>query len=479
MRVPDFLFQSATRWPNNPAIIDEWGTMTYAELGVLVRQIAANLKALGITSQLGIAVIGKNSRYFIAQCFAVMECDAVVMPLSHQTKTEEINKIIKTTGLHAILDDQTSMLRLNKIAKIINLPHQDWRLFFFKSYKQRKPFAPHVNNPAFVRFTSGTTGYSKGIILSHESIARRTESANKALQLDTNDTITWVLSMAYHFVVSIILYLRYGSSIIICEDFLAETIIEKTNRNKATLLYCSPMHIRLLAKDQSDRKMPTLRHVISTSVAISREQCQAFLNRFNLPVSQAYGIIEVGLPIVNFIKNKEFPEAIGYVLPDYLAQIRDDNENVLSPGETGNLTIHGPGMLDAYLAPPRDQKGILKNGWFHTGDLATMDFDGLIRIVGRKKSLINVAGNKVFPEEIEAVLNQHPAVKLCRVNSYMHGFLGERVRAEIVLHDGVKQFDVEELINFCRNRLSAYKIPQQIKFVESLPMTYSNKLTRY
>ena len=136
-------------------------------------------------------------------------------------------------------------------------------------------------------------------------------------------------------------------------------------------------------------------------------------------------------------------------------------------------------MLDGYLDPPRPREEILKNGWFNTGDLAAMDVNGLIRIAGRKKSMINVAGNKVFPEEVEAVLNQHPAVKLCLISSYMHSFLGERVQADIVLFDGQKPFDVEELINFCRSRLSPYKIPQKINFVEDLPMTYSQKLIRY
>ena len=479
MRVPDFLYQSAQRWPDNPAIIDEWGALTYAQLETLVMEMAVNLKMLGITPQSGVAVIGRNSRYFIAQCFAVMECGAVVLPLSNQIKTDEMDEIIRTAGLQAVLDDHTSMIHFTNTQKLIRLPHQDWRFVFLNHAETDKPYVPHVKNPAFIRFTSGTTGSAKGIILSHQSIAERTESTHKILQLGPQDTVVWVLSMAYHFVVSIILYLRYGCCIMLCDEFLAETIIDNTNRHKATFLYCSPMHIRLLANDKSYRKMPSLRYAISTSVSISREQCQAFFNRFGIPVSQAYGIIEIGLPVINFGKNKESPEAIGFALPDYQVQIRDDNDTVLPPGETGNLLIRGPGMLDAYLYPPRCRTEILDNGWFHTGDLASMNDDGLIRIEGRKKSMINVSGNKVFPEEVEAVLNQHPAVKVCRVSGFMHAFLGERVQADIVLTNEPEQFEPEELITFCRKRLSLYKIPQKITIVESLPITYSEKLVRY
>lgn len=134
MKVPDFLYQSACRWPSNAAVIDEWGMVTYAELESLVRQIAADLKALDIAPHLGVAVIGRNSRYFIAQCFAVMECGAVVIPLSNEITTDEINEIIKTTGLHAILVDPTSKAHFDDVPELIKLAYQDWRLFFFQEY---------------------------------------------------------------------------------------------------------------------------------------------------------------------------------------------------------------------------------------------------------------------------------------------------------------------------------------------------------
>ncbi len=479
LKVPNFLHQSARCWPNNTSIIDEWGRVTYAELEALVEQIAARLKAWGIAPHLGVAVIGKNSRYFIAQCFAVMECGAVVIPLSNQITTDEVNEIIKTTGLYAILADQTTKAHFDNTLEVIQFAHQEWRLFLSMNADKSIHFAAHVTNPALVRFTSGTTRISKGVVLSHESIAERTEFANQVLRLGPADTITWVLSMAYHFVVTIILYLRYGSSIVICKNSMADTLLENTNRYQASLLYCSPLHIRLLVHDHSGRKMPSLKRVISTSVSIARAECQKFIDRFDIPVSQAYGIIEIGLPILNLKRNKEHPDAIGHVLPNYQVQIVSDQGNPLPSGQTGLLFIRGPGMLDGYLDPPCSREEILKNGWFNTGDLASMDADGLIRIAGRKKSMINVAGNKVFPEEVEAVLSQHPAVKLCRISGYMHSFLGERVQADIVLFDGQNQFDVEELINFCRSRLSPYKIPQKINFVEDLPMTYSQKLIRY
>ena len=168
---------------------------------------------------------------------------------------------------------------------------------------------------------------------------------------------------------------------------------------------------------------------------------------------------------------------MGYALPDYEVEIVNDEGGVQSPGVIGHLAMRGPGMFDAYLEPPKGRGEVMQNGWFMTGDLASKQPDGLIKIEGRKKSMINVSGNKVFPEEVEAVLNQHKAVHLSRVSGFQHRFLGECVQAEVMLENG-QEVDVESLIGFCRERLSTYKVPQKIQFVKELPMTDSGKIIR-
>ena len=182
--------------------------------------------------------------------------------------------------------------------------------FGFTGIDTSAAFAPFVHEPAFIRFTSGTTGKSKGVIVSHQSVLERIEGANKGLELGPTDTVIWVLPMAYHFMVSIILYVRFGTAIAVAKDFLAKNIIEITNQRKGTLLYASPVQIRLLANDTGTEKMPSLKKVISTSAAIGLDVCKAFKERFKLDVSQAYGIIEIGLPILNYSKSAEHPEAV-------------------------------------------------------------------------------------------------------------------------------------------------------------------------
>ena len=493
--IPSLLYETAAHHPNHIAIYDNH-EITYAQLSELVKSTSQALKEEGIRPGMGVGVMGKNGHQFIAMAFAVMDCGAVVMPISNQLKGAEVQDIVRTARLHAILDDQNGPVPsfLEKKVKEVKSGERGergnggpvelvmpngvtWRLSFNLEVDKDKTFAPHVKDAALIRFTSGTTGVSKGVILSHQSIVERTEAANKVLQLGPEDTVVWVLSMAYHFVVSIILYLRYGCSIAVCDSFIADTIIDMTNRHNGTFFYGSPMHIRLLACDRTEQMLPSLKRVISTSTGISQAQCEAFFKRFNIPVSQAYGIIEVGLPVINFEKSKTAPEAVGYALPDYEVEIVNDEGGVQSPGVIGHLAMRGPGMFDAYLEPPKGRGEVMQNGWFMTGDLASKQPDGLIKIEGRKKSMINVSGNKVFPEEVEAVLNQHKAVHLSRVSGFQHRFLGECVQAEVMLENG-QEVDVESLIGFCREWLSTYKVPQKIQFVKELPMTDSGKIIR-
>ena len=135
-------------------------------------------------------------------------------------------------------------------------------------------------------------------------------------------------------------------------------------------------------------------------------------------------------------------------------------------------------MFDAYLTPPRLRADVLKNGYFLTADFASKSIDGLVKIEGREKSMINVSGNKVFPEEVEKVLETIEEIKLARISGTPHPLMGQIIQAELVLNEGAT-IDVEEILTYCRKRLSTYKIPQRVTIVESLPITGSGKLQRY
>jgi acyl-coenzyme A synthetase/AMP-(fatty) acid ligase len=269
--------------------------------------------------------------------------------------------------------------------------------------------------------------------------------------------------MAYHFLVTILMYVRYGIPIALSKDLLADSIMTCAEESNATVMYAAPMHYRILAADKTERMMPTLTWAISTSTAIPPIIQDGFFKRFNIPITQVYGIIEAGLPMIS--RPDDPPEtwqSVGKAAPGFEVELQ---------GETGQLAIRGPGMYHAYLHPWQERE----DGWFLTGDLATRDAQGYIMISGREKSMINVSGNKAFPEEIEAVLLTYPGIEATRVYGDAHPLMGEIVCAEVVSETAI---DVETLLKHCRQKLSTYKVPQRVKFVDVIEETDSGKVKR-
>ena len=476
VNVYDTLRESAKNSPHNIVVIDEYGKISFAELFHQTEQLKNYLLSQNIKQGIAVGIITKNSRYFIISLYAVIGCGALAMPISHTQKNNEIKDAITEAQLHFIISDTQEYASLSNGVNQIEVLSQ--QLFISSTNRNiNQTTADFISNPAFMRFTSGTTGKSKGVIVSHQSVIERIEAANELLQLNENDRVVWVLPMAYHFIVSIVLYIKYGVGIIVNNIFLADSIIESITKHNGTFLYAAPMHIKLLANHKSEIKLPSLKKVISTTTAISADVCKAFEEKFNLSVSQAYGIIEIGLPIINTKKTEQTPEAVGYALPAYEVGILDDELKPLPNNTIGQLAIKGKGMFDGYLSPSTKKENVLQQGWFLTGDYALREDNGLIIIKGRIKSVINVSGNKVFPNEIENIVNTYPNIIQSKAYSKLHPLLGEVVALDIIIKPN-SSIDKEQLRNFCKNYLSTFKLPQYINVVDKIEMTDSGKIKR-
>ncbi len=462
---------AAQKHPQRAAIIDEYGSISYSELYEQTQLLKQQLLEAGISHGMGLGIMGRNGRAFIAAMLAGMECGAVVIPISHQLKSAEIDAILEDTKLHAVLDDQSGIKPIDGESTEISFPYQTFRLAW-TTVSASQPVTP-LNDAAFIRYTSGTTGTSKGVVLTHKSILERVNNAHATLKLTSEDNILWVLPMAFHFLVTILVYIRAGAGIIICKDLLAQTLISQANEHKATLLYAAPMHFRLLAADNSNSQIPSLKQAISTSSGIPAAIAEKFEQRFNIPLIQAYGIIEAGLPLMDNNENPDF-KTVGHPAPGFdVALLNDANEEATS----GRLAIRGTGMFDAYLKPWQLIEETLSKGWFLTGDLAQRQQDGRLVICGREKTMINVSGNKAFPEEIEAVLNRHPDIISSHVFGGSHPLMGEIVCAEVIMKKNIA-LDVEAVLYFCRSQLSTYKVPQRLHAVTEIKHTESGKIKR-
>lgn len=472
----DILRNTAAKWPEKVAIYDRRGQVTFKELLEQSSELAEKLKAKGLTKGHGLGVQAINSREFIIGLFAGTATGATVMPLSHQLRQNELDEIIRESGLHYVITDESNSKAPAK-AEFLQDQVLDFKLWQTTN-SIGEAIAKHVDNPAFIRFTSGTTGKAKGVVVSHESIYERVVGANRALKLNENDVVIWVLPIAYHFMASIVLYVYHGTAIALVDNFMAPTVLSYINNYKGTLLYASPMHLRMLASDKSGTQMPSMKKVISTSTSISKDICLDFYDRYQIPVTQAYGIIEIGLPLINNTYALEFPESTGQSVKGYDVAILNEKGEKLKTGESGILGIKGPGMFDAYLDPPLSREDVLVNGYFLTADLALKDEEGRVFVKGRKSAVINVSGNKVFPEEVEDLINQLPEVRRSRIYGAPHAIMGQIVQADIIPEEG-HEVDTEKIISYCRKNLSTFKIPQKIKMVDEIAMTDSGKIKRH
>jgi len=385
--------------------------------------------------------------------FALWRINAVVVPIPMECTEQELSRIAATMRLEAILS-------LTPRHQSLPMP-PDW---FFTRLPSIPPPDNGGLNIAFIRFTSGTTSACKGVVLCHETVRDRVLAANRALRIGPEDTVIWCLPMSHHFLVTIVLYLSVGAAIVLARHVLAGPFLEAVNRWQGTVLYAAPFHYALLARGASATGLSSVRLAVSTTCALPQDVSEDFFNRFGFPLVQALGIIELGLVSLNTDDPKRRWNSVGRPLQDYRVRIiAPDDEGC------GEIVVSGPGMFDAYADPWLPRQRVLRDGCFHTGDLGRVDSDGFLFLVGRKTAVINMAGRKVFPEEIEAVLNRHPAVRESRAYGRPHPHLGQVVEADVVLHH--PDADLESVRNLCRAALAPFKIPSRLHAVNSLPRT--------
>jgi acyl-CoA synthetase (AMP-forming)/AMP-acid ligase II len=476
MNVYDTLFHAARQWPDRIAIIDATGSMDYQSLWREIESVRSQLAALGVGDGQGVGMQGRNGRAFVIGALAALGCGAVVMPIHHLLKPDEMSGMLARAPLCAILDDGSARAQAGEMT--CELKAADGvSLRFTRMAVPQVPLAPWVPGAAFLRFTSGTTGAAKGVILTHQGVLERTRAANQGLGLTNQDRVLWVLPMSYHFFATILLYLEVGSTVVVGPDYLAGSILDAAWQHEASFLYITPMHVRMLTAENSGRALPpTLKRVMSVSSRLHPQSARDFCARYGVPVAQGYGIIEVGLPLMNLQDAADHPEAVGRPLPGFEVAILDEQLKPVAAGQTGQLALRGPGMFAGYLHPRKQREEVLHDGWFLSGDLAHRDDAGRVVIDGRLKTVIDVAGHKVFPEEVAAVLDQHPAVLRSRVTTRPHPQLGEAVHAEVQLRDGSSQTVTEDILAFCRRRLSSHKVPTSIELVAELNLTASGKV---
>lgn len=464
---------TAAQNPEHPAILSHDHVLSYAKLDARIDQAARALSGAGVRPGHAIGLHLNSGIEYIVQNYAIWRCGAITVPVATELATVEKEEVCRNIALDFVLSQPGLLGFAGDL--VISQPtaiSSHASITKIRSPVEHPPEFRRVN-AAFIRFTSGTTGQSKGVVLSHQSIYERIRAANGVLEIGPSDRVMWLLSMSYHFTVSIVAYLSFGATIILPKNNLAAAVVAACEEHQATLLYGSPMHCALMADYPRGLPLTSLRAAISTTTAVNPEVAARFQERYRVPIAQALGLIEIGLPCINLKFAGKKNGSVGQVLPAYELRLHD----VGFGPDMKEIFFRGPGFLDAYYRPWRTREQILQDGWFATRDVGMLDEDGCLYLRGRSKEVISVMGMKFFPQEVENVLCQHPWVLEAAVYAAANERTGEAARARVVLKDSndVEQA-AKELRQHCLGLLASYKVPELIEFVRTLPRTASGKV---
>jgi long-chain acyl-CoA synthetase len=437
------------------ALLHEGGALTFGQLREHVTLQSQKLRAHPAWPQVAfprIALSHPSGPDYIIHALAILHAGGCFLPIPDELTQHERHQLLTITSAHALLTADGHLSPLDPTRPPSFLESEFAQL-----------------SPAFIRFSSGTTGRAKGIILSHATLLARITAANAALGITPGDRVLWMLPMAHHFAVSIILYLYFGATTVLVPSGNAAGILQPSRQHQVSLIYGSPYHFAMLAAEPDAAPLSHLRLAVSTAFPLPESTARAFQLAYGLPLHQGLGIIEAGLPLLNLDAAEAKPTSIGRCTPAFEARLHPTS---------GELFIRGPGMLDAYLSPWQTQSTILQDGWLGTGDIADQDAEGHYYLRGRTRTVINVGGLKCFPEEIEHILCKLPAVSAARVHARPHPGLGAVPIAEIVLHPDHPAPTPPQFRRHCQQHLAAYKIPLLFHTVSHLPLTPSGKIRR-
>jgi len=480
VNLADFVFESAERWGGRPAITDlrTGDSLSYGELAREVDSVAAFLRRQGVEPRQRIGLTAPNATAYVPAAFGILAAGACLTPLPLGLAPAETERILHDIDVNGCLTWPGGSSRAADGA-VLAAGAAAGFTFHWTDREAAAPGGFPELDPAFVRFTSGTTAESKGVILSHRATAVRAAAASAVLGLTAEDRVLWVLPLAYHFAVTLTAYIRAGLEVLLGPDGSPARLVEELRSRRATVLYASPLHFERMVGVPAQRgPLPSLRLAISTTAPLAAEAAERFQESFGVAVGQAYGIIEAGLPCINRGGEGLPATSVGPPVPGYQVSVLDESGAALPAGVEGEVGVAGPGLFSGYYSPWLPLDTVLRQGYFLTGDIGCFDAGGALHLKGRKKACLSVAGMKFFPEEVEACLNAFPGIRESRVLGRSHHRLGQVPVAEVVLAEPAAGLDRQALEAHCARQLSPLKIPIELAVVEAIPKTAGGKILR-
>ena len=480
------------------AFRDAHSAVTYADLARRTANCASRLAEAGIAPGDTIAIYLPNSVAWAEALLSITRAGAVAVPITIDATDAEISYRLSDASCRAVV---TLAAKVETIARLRqeapSVEHlivtgrdvADGTLSFEDLAQQpgRNPARDpqDLDAPAFIVYTSGTTGKAKGVILTARGMLWVTAACwAPILGLGPDDRVLSPLPLYHSYALNlcVVSIVATGASIYLMERFSTSEATRLLRGGGFTVFPAVPAIFHYLletARKEGGFDPPDLRVCITAGAimpAALNDQFEAF---FGVPLLDGYGITETSTMVtMNDSRGRRVPGSCGIPLPGLAVRIVDPTTlRDCDPGEEGELIVRGPNVMSGYLNKPEETAKALRQGWYHTGDLARSDRNGFITITGRIKELIIRGGQNIAPAEVEEVVLKHESVVDCAVVGLPHEGLGEIVGLFVIARD--ENFNEEVLIEHCRVHLSAYKIPTSIHRVAQIPRTGSGKIIRY
>lgn len=457
------------------AVVQGEKKWTYRELHEKTVAMAGQLWADGFRPKDRLMLCLENSFELIASLLACFKIGVTVVHTYTDFPEAEFSYIAESTGVKGVI---TSPLLYEKMQQI-KQPHLVYFSFEGKSKDLAPSFAPDLEQPISISFTSGTTARRKGAIQTYRTILETMVGALDALGHKALERPLIIPSLASNYVVMAYLLpaLWLGSTILLLPDPQVETILKTIEKDRPTLAATYPFFLKQILHhpQASQTNYSSLELFIIGGDLVTPELYQEFLSVTKIPLTQGFGMTEAQFLFLDLSKNLKKQGSLGKPTLGVEAKIIDSHGEELPSGKLGQIAIRRKTNFPGYWNLPEETSKALHHGWLYTGDLGIKDEDGYYWFKGRIKNVIKMKADSVSPVEVEEALCRHPAVLEAGVIGIPDEEQGSAVKAFVVLK---RQTTPEELTEFLKPLLAEYKIPVQIVIADSLPRTVTGKLDR-
>ena len=509
--VDDFLRRSVQLYPTKTAVVDNDLRFTYAELQARVNRFSHALLALGVAPDDRVCILSPNSHFFLESFFATSQIGAVLVPLNYRLVAADHEYILNHAGVTVVLVDHEYTDVVDGIRdNLTTVEHfivardgsdtllgltpdgwQDWETLIASEPTSAPPAVPRDENDLVsINYTSGTTARPKGVMLTHRNCTINAYSLIAHLRVSHDDVELWTLPMFHcNGWGGVYAITGMGGTHVVLRAVDGADIFRLIEREKVTFACMAPTVLRTIL-DYPDRAA----HTITTKprfIVAGAPPPAAFIDRLENELGwefiEIYGLTETApLLTVNHTdfntEKHDYPRRSRAGVPAIgvdLVVLDDDDQPVPQDNTTvGEVCARSNVVFKGYWEQPEETAKAIRDGYFHTGDLAVWDEVGSIHIVDRKKDVIISGGENISSPDIEDVLYRHPAVLECAVIGVPHEKWGETPKALVVPRDGANA-DEAEIISFCRDNLAHFKCPTSVEFRDELPRTATGKLQKF